>query len=376
MAGLVHLVTLGWISTSILGALYIVGPLAMRLPMRAAALDYLAFACMTVGTAGMVGHFWVDRYNGMPHAAVLVLVALILVAAKLLPRLVGARVQGAVKVHLFLAFANILAAGGLGLLLAIDKVKSLLPSSGLSLVYAHAHLAALGWACMVVAGVGYRLLPMVLPSAMPQGRSLHASAILLEAGAAGLFVAFLTGGTWIAIPAILSAAGLGAFLWQVGWMKRNPRRRPAGLPRPDYGTLQALSSMAYLAAAAALGLYLAFAPVTERSLKIAGVYGVLGLLGFLSQMVAGIGGRLLPLFAAVYANANIGATGNVIQPYRLAHRGAQAAATILWAAGVPALAASLYAESPAWISASAWSLLTATALAAWNTTRVLRHAYR
>lgn len=376
MASLVHLITLGWISTSILGALYVVGPLAMRLPMRGGALDVTAFACMTIGTAGMVGHFWEDRYSGMPHAAVLVVAAFALVALRLLPRLTRARVQNAVKLHLFLAFGNILAAGVLGFLLSLDKSGSFLPSSGLTHVYAHAHLAAIGWACMVVAGVGYRLLPMVLPSAMPQGRSLYASALLLEAGSAGLFVAFLAGGRWMGAPALCAAAGLGAFLWHVGWMRRNPRRRPAALPTPDLGTLQALSSLIYLLAAGALGIYLSFAPVSEATLKLGGVYGVLGLVGFLSQMVAGIGGRLLPLFAAVYANANIGTTGQVIQPYRLASRNVQAAATLLWAAGVPALAAALYAESPAWISASAWALLAATALGTWNTARVLRRAYR
>ena len=34
MIAVVHLVTLGWISGSILGAFYIVGPLALRLPLR------------------------------------------------------------------------------------------------------------------------------------------------------------------------------------------------------------------------------------------------------------------------------------------------------------------------------------------------------
>jgi hypothetical protein len=43
MIAVVHLVTLGWISGSILGAFYIVGPLALRLPLRPGKRDRVAF---------------------------------------------------------------------------------------------------------------------------------------------------------------------------------------------------------------------------------------------------------------------------------------------------------------------------------------------
>ena len=49
IVAIVHLVTLGWISGSILGALYIVGPLALRMPMPARQLDYWAWAFFTIG---------------------------------------------------------------------------------------------------------------------------------------------------------------------------------------------------------------------------------------------------------------------------------------------------------------------------------------
>ena len=52
MVALVHLVTLGWITSSILGAFYIVGPLALRMPLPAGPLDRLAFAGYAGGVAG------------------------------------------------------------------------------------------------------------------------------------------------------------------------------------------------------------------------------------------------------------------------------------------------------------------------------------
>ncbi len=66
---IVHLVTLGWITFSILGAIYIVGPLALRMDMPARKADYVAYACAVIGLIGMVGHFWIQEYGGMAWSA-------------------------------------------------------------------------------------------------------------------------------------------------------------------------------------------------------------------------------------------------------------------------------------------------------------------
>src|SRR5512138_2225171 len=54
MLGIVHLVTLGWITASILGSIYIVGPVALRVSLSATWADYAAFGLVTTGIAGMV----------------------------------------------------------------------------------------------------------------------------------------------------------------------------------------------------------------------------------------------------------------------------------------------------------------------------------
>ena len=66
----------------------------------------------------------------------------------------------AISGHILLAFLNILSAATLGVLIGFDKVYHFLPGFVLANVFAHAHLAALGWATMMVIGVAYRLLPM------------------------------------------------------------------------------------------------------------------------------------------------------------------------------------------------------------------------
>src|SRR5215213_1061855 len=61
MLGIVHLVTLGWITASILGSIYIVGPIALRVSFPAGRVDYSAFALVVIGIVGMVAHFWLEE---------------------------------------------------------------------------------------------------------------------------------------------------------------------------------------------------------------------------------------------------------------------------------------------------------------------------
>src|SRR4051812_50080277 len=70
MLGIVHLVTLGWITASILGSLYIVGPIALRVWIPAGWPDYTAFALVLIGVVGMVAHFWLQEYGGVAGAGI------------------------------------------------------------------------------------------------------------------------------------------------------------------------------------------------------------------------------------------------------------------------------------------------------------------
>jgi hypothetical protein len=104
-----------------------------------------------------------------------------------------------------LSYVNFWLAASMGLLIATDKAVHFLPGFVLSNVFAHAHLAALGWATMMVVGVGYRLLPMIFPSKIPSGS--NASAILLETGIVGLFTTLLLRSAWTIAFGVTIVAG-------------------------------------------------------------------------------------------------------------------------------------------------------------------------
>jgi hypothetical protein len=178
----------------------------------------------------------------MAWSAATVAAGVIYATARIVRAVRRANIQPAVRLHLVFACLNFWLAASMGLLLAIDKVAHILPGFVLSNVFAHAHLAAIGWATLMVVGVGYRLLPMTFPSKMPTGPSVYVSAILLEAGVLGLFASLLLRSSWALAGGTLIVAGLLVFAMHVGWMLRRSVSKPAGLPRIQFGLLHAASA--------------------------------------------------------------------------------------------------------------------------------------
>jgi hypothetical protein len=375
MLGIVHLVTLGWITASILGSLYIVGPIALRVWIPATWVDDTAFAFVLLGIVGMVAHFWLQEYGGMAWSATAVGAGILTVGVQAARRVRGAPLPRAVSAHILLAFVNIGGAATLGVLIGFDKVYHFLPGFVLANVFAHAHLAAIGWASMMVVGMAYRLLPMVLPAAMPKGWTLWISAVLLEAGAVGLFVTLLRQSQLVWMFALLVIAGFASFGAHGVWMLRRPRPRPPGLRRPDPAVLHAGASCVWLAVASVLGVWLTLAPPSPSSLRVAMAYGVFGLVGFLAQMVVGMEGRLLPIFAWYWAYANTGYKGPVPSQHEMSWRYGQELVFLLWLFGVPALAGGLALDAVPFVRAGAWCLLAATVVDTANVARILRHAF-
>ena len=368
LIALVHLVTLGWVTSSILGALYIVGPLTFRITLPGSARDIVAFAAWAIAVTGVVSHFWLGTFSGVAWAGALAAGAMAFVGVRVLRRLPAAPVPLEARLPVILAIVNMMAAALLGVALGVNKTRPFLPVSQLDAVIAHAHLAGLGWGAMMVMGAGYRLLPMMLPSAAPRGAGPLAATVLTQLGAWTIAGARLSG----ARPAVsllgaaLAVGGVSAFLVQVLWMLRHPRPAPTAQPRPDPGVAHALSALAWLAVATAIGLWLAVAPASEATLAGAMAYGVLALVGFLAQMIAGVAARLLPLYAWLWGFYDREHRESPPPLHGALSRPMQMAAVALWAAGVPALAFGLAGDRLRWISTAAATLAVAVVLGGVN----------
>jgi hypothetical protein len=363
LIGLVHMVTLGWISFSILGAVYIVGPIALRMDMPARRLDYVAYVCGLVGLIGMVGHFWIQQYAGMAWSAATLASGILYMTVRIVANVRTAKIQPAVKLHIVFACLNFWLAASMGLLIAFDKLLHFLPGFSIANVFAHAHLAALGWATMMVAGVAYRMLPMTFPSKMPPPRSMYASALLLETGVLGLFVALLLRSPVAWVFGIVIISGLTAFGTHVTWMRRHRVSKPAGAPRIDFGLLHAAGAAISLIAASAVGLALLLRPSSLTMLHAAAAYGVLGLIGFLAQMVVAMEARLVPMATWFWAYAASGRQIAPPSPHVMRDRWLQAITFAGWTVGVPVLASGMFVESAVLVRLGAWALFVGVVVA-------------
>jgi hypothetical protein len=290
-----------------------------------------------------------------------VTVAFAWVGARVSRGLRTAPVPPEVKLHVVLAFANVLLVALLGMLLGVNKLSPFLPFAQLRGALAHAHLAVLGFGTMIVMGAGYRLLPMILPAAMPRGPWAYASALLLQAGALGVAASLMTD-RGLALAAALALAGLLAFFSRVAWMLRHVRPAPPALPQPDVGVLHALQSLVYLGLTAVSGMALVLAPDPDWSLSLSMAYGVFALVGFLAQIVIGVESRLLPMVAWLWSHADGGFTAMPPPLHGLSPRSLRIAGLVLWTAGVPLLCAGFSLDRPFYFGAGAATLCLAVVL--------------
>ncbi len=372
MVAIVHLLTIPWLTGSILGSFYIVAPLVLRISMAAGRADWLAFGAFAIGTVGMIAHFWINTYDGMAWSAGLVTAAIAWVAVRAWTGLRQSSAPWPVLLHVALAFLNIVAAAAFGITIGLDRTRGFLGVSPLAATFAHLHIAAVGWAAMMVVGLSYRLIPMILPAAMPTGRALALSAVLIETGLVVLVWTLLAASPFVWIGALLIVAGLGAFVNQIRGIVGRRMPRPPALPPRDWSTWQTHAAFVSLLVAAVLGISLSIG-AGEHQLTVMWIYGTVGLVGFLAQIVTGMQGRLVPFYAWYRAFALKGAPPDV-SANALPSPAFARPIFLLWAAGVPLLAFGLPAQSEIAVRVGALCLLAGIALGAAYLRSMLKRA--
>jgi hypothetical protein len=72
---LAHVITLGFVTSLMMGVLLRLAPMSLRVNPRSGRLARVQFVLFFVGASGMIFHFWIAGWNGMAWATLLVLAA-------------------------------------------------------------------------------------------------------------------------------------------------------------------------------------------------------------------------------------------------------------------------------------------------------------
>lgn len=287
VAATTHLFTLGWITTTILGALYQFLPVALQTPIRSQRVAHAGLLLYAPGLVLFVAGLMLTRLPLMLVGAALFGTALLLFVGNLAATLHAAKERNLSWWALTGAAFALASTVVLGVSLAGNLRWGYLGPERFLAVGVHLHVAIFGWVLLTVVGVAHRLLPMFLLSHGATERPGRIAAGLLASGVAVLLVTHHALAPWLlwTIAALLGG-GVVALLTQAALFFRRRRK-----PVLDPGMRLAAAGLVLLGFALVLGpFYLGMGLTAPR---FATAY-VAALLGALILFVAGHYYKILP----------------------------------------------------------------------------------
>lgn len=283
-----HLLTLGVLTATALGSLQALLPLG-PLPKLRRWSAWSGYAVLAAGLAWFVALLLQGNLEKIWPAVALAYLGICLEILGLLLPMVALDHFDASALGIALAQINLLTAGAAGLLYAIDKRWPFLQFDFFGRLYAHIHLAALGFLLTLFVAVAHQLIPMFLWSDKPRHRFAWVSVLGVGLGAQALFWCLLLGKPWWPAAAAI-AAGFALFaLDGHGFVRSRRRAFPAVLRQT-----MAAEFVLLLAALGALWFLHTGDPQSTASFRLRFAYGVLLVAGALLSLVLGVLGRLAP----------------------------------------------------------------------------------
>ena len=280
-----HLVTLGWLTISIMGALCQLFTVMLGAPIRWIKLSLVTLVTYAPGLALFVCGLLTGHTTLVVVGAILFSVALVLFLVNAIGTLVRGKKRDLSWWSLAGAFFFLAATITFGISLAINLQSNHLGIGRLGALFIHVHVALGGWVMLMIIGVARRLLPMFLLSHGTNERALHVAAWSMGAGAfvLTLFHRALTRPLMLLAVALL-VIGVIALIVQIAGYVRTRHR-----PQLDAGLRMVLAGAGLLLVGIVIGLV---------ALRLGGTtliasYGV-AIVGGLALFVAGHYYKILP----------------------------------------------------------------------------------
>ncbi|MBI3297216.1 MAG: hypothetical protein HYZ75_03565 [Elusimicrobia bacterium] len=295
--GATHLLTLGFLSVTMLGAMSQMLPAHGGAALRRPWAPALGLWLLAAGLAVFVAELWLGArvyWRGPALAAA----ALACYLSSYVPTLLASPELPFTEKHFAAALAFLVSLAGVGVLLAVDRSRgALLPAPDHALI-AHVHLALVGWVSLAIIGASYRLFHPVALSRGANRLPSQAAFALLAAGTAGLAADALLGGNrWPRVWALTLAAGYACYLTQLRSLAKAKLRLD---PPMAFTLVGILGGIVW----AGLGLALAFGLLEDRW-EARAAYGLCALLGWATPWVLGQAHKIFPflVWRSVYAES-------------------------------------------------------------------------
>ena len=351
-----HCFTLGFLSTTIFGALYQLFPVTLGVPVRSVSVARITFWLLQAGVVALVLGAAVWSPVLLAAGWVLLFLAVGGVSWNLFPqrrkasrgKTIGRYIVGA---HMALGLAMGVAGARIGVALGWWRLSTL------DMLAAHVHLAAVGFGTLTIVGVGSKLLPMFLLSrGQPEwplrwiGPSVFLGLVAYSAGRVWHVGCLALGG------GMATTAGVILYLYLASEYFRTRTRK-----RLDPGLMHVAIALSFLVVAVVLGSHILFAGAAPH---LAIGYAVIGLLGWLVIFVAGVYHKIIPFlvwmdrFSSMVGQPDMPKVGDLTRP------ALGFASGWLLTAGVGALATGVMLESgvTAYIGAAAFAAGTGAVL--------------
>ena len=289
VAGVTHLFTLGFLTTTIFGALYQLLPVALGAPLRWPRIGDLSFWTFAPGAGlfacGVADSSTLLHHGGLGLVAVGIVLAIVNIGATL-PKSRTRDVTWAAMASSLTFLASTLV---LGIVLLHNIHTGFLAELRVRILATHLHVAIVGWALVMMVGVSHRLLPMFLlahgAKTMWTKRALTLLALGVPVLGTGLSLG-IVGITWLG--ALLLDSGVTCFVMQAYSFYRVRVRK-----KLDVGLLFSTAALGFLCIASVLGLFVLARGI--GALQLATAYVLTGLLGGVVLYVIGLLYKIVPL---------------------------------------------------------------------------------
>jgi hypothetical protein len=395
---LTHLFVLGWLGSTVMGAMYQLVPVALETRLYSERLAKWQFLFHAVGFVGMVWmfHKWDMKQVGHFGSVMAVGVGLFVfnIARTLLRVPKWGVVATAIASSLIWFSVTILA----GLFIAAakcsyDSTEGLATADGvrtvvsglravgafmahfdaLNAMHAHAHLGEVGFFTMLIVGVSYKLVPMFTLSEIQNQRRAMLSVVLLNAGLLGSVVSILLRSQLKFVFALVIVAALAFYAIELAAIVRARKRSAL-----DWGVRSFLTAVAMLLPLSLLGTILAWPslPLSEFNGQLENLYGFLGLIGFVTFAVLGMLIKIIPFLVWFHVySPHVGRAQVPVLASMYSER-LQIASYWTWLVGMAAMVAGIVLQNAITVRSGAMLLALSVALFAVNAGKILAHIFR